>query len=80
MRVNTISFGHWRPRETCKGMTVEKISFLLAATVAIAIVTACGSVVVQKDQRRIMIADAVYLVLPEPGELTRSMHATTHIA
>jgi len=79
MRISTVSFSHWRARETGKGMTAANISVLFAAALAVAIVTACGSVVVQKDQRRIMIADDVYLVLPEAGELTGSFNATQSI-
>jgi len=60
-------------------MTAAKFLVLFAAMLALAVVAACGSVVVRKDQRRIMIADDIYLVLPEATELTGSFNATQSI-
>ncbi len=60
-------------------MTAARISILIAATLALGIITACGSIEVHKDQRRIMIASDVYLVLPDASELTESFNATQSI-
>ena len=79
MRVPAFSFGHWSARETSKGMTATRISVLIAATLALGIVAACGLIEVRKDQQRIMIASDVYLVLPDASELTESFNATQSI-
>jgi len=60
-------------------MIAARISVLVAATLVVVAITACGSVAVQKNQRRILIASDVYLVLPEASELTESFNAIQSI-
>ena len=60
-------------------MIGARISVIVTVALALGVVTACGSVAVQKEQRRIMIAGDVYLVLPEASELTESFNATQSI-
>ena len=79
MRIPAVSFGHWRAYEACETVTAARISVLITATLALGIVTACGSIEVQTDQRRIMIASDVYLELPDASELTASFNATQSI-
>lgn len=60
-------------------MTIDKSRTALAAVLAAALLTACGSVAVRKPQQQIMIANDVYLVLPQASELTESFNATQAI-
>jgi len=60
-------------------MTIDNSRTALATMLAAALLTACGSVAVRKPQQQIMIANDVYLVLPQASELTESFNATQAI-